>query len=616
MAARRPPRSKTVSLGTHCRILFLAVLGSLLLGGGIAAGPGVETTSQYVPTRDGTRLAVDVHLPEKRDNEERLPALLTLTRYWRSSENPRTGQPNPAVGSLFKRFLDHGYAVVVVDVRGSGASFGTRPTEYGHQEVEDGRDVVEWVVAQPWSDGTVGAFGTSYTGTTAELLAAVEHPAVKAVIPGWSDFDVYLSPVRPYGLVASSFIEQWGAFVGWQDDNDSAQLGASVRRVDADADGSVLARAIAEHRANPDVFAMVSAAPYRDDGRGGDRFFAVGPPFWRQQIERSAVPMLVLVSWLDAGTVDGALQRWRHFDNPQKLVIMASTHGGAAHASPFVVDRQPVAPVPSVEEQMDLRLAFFDHHLKGVANGVDTWPSIRYHNLGEEVLRHAESWPPAEVRPLRLYMGADHHLVVEPPDDSGVDVYGVDFSATTGATNRWTTQMGGPVLALSDRGAMDERMLTFTSAPLESDLQVTGAPVVTLSVSSTASDGAFLAYLEDVDESGRSRYVTEGGLRAVHRKLWVDPVFGTDGPLHSFLRSDSMPLVPGEVAEIRFRLWPTSVLFRQGHRIRVALAGADADTFDRLPESGEVTWTLHRGADRRSFIELPTLDQVTGAAEH
>ena len=139
------------------------------------------------------------------------------------------------------------------------------------------------------------------------------------------------------------------------------------------------------------------------------------------------------------------------------------------------------------------------------------------------------------------------------------------------------------------------------------DLQVTGAPVVSLRLSSTASEGAVLAYLEDVDESGRSRYVTEGGLSFVHRKPWVDPIFGDDGPLHSFRRDDALPLVSGEQAEIRFRLWPTSVLFRKGHRIRLAIAGADADTFDRVPAEGDVTLTVLRGGPDASFLELPVL---------
>ena len=156
-------------------------------------------SAHYVTVRDSVRLAVDVNLPPGREVGDAHPALLELTRYGRSGEEAGTGQPIPSLGPLDRFFLDHGYVVVKVDARGSGASFGTRPVEYGPEEVRDGYDVVEWVVQQSWSDGTVGAYGTSYSGTTAELLAAVDHPAVKAVVPGWSDFDMYESPARPYG---------------------------------------------------------------------------------------------------------------------------------------------------------------------------------------------------------------------------------------------------------------------------------------------------------------------------------------------------------------------------------------------------------------------------------
>ena len=76
------------------------------------------------------------------------------------------GTPIPGIVGLDRHFLEHGYALVKVDARGSGASFGTRSAEYGREEVLDAYDVVEWVVSQEWSDGTVGAYGTSYTGTT------------------------------------------------------------------------------------------------------------------------------------------------------------------------------------------------------------------------------------------------------------------------------------------------------------------------------------------------------------------------------------------------------------------------------------------------------------------
>ena len=604
----------------HAAVLLAAIVPGCESGSEGAPEPAVF--SHYIAAEDGTRLAADVYLPAgaghtseaadppAADADARYPALLTLTRYRRGLEDPETGERINTLSGLDRHFLTHGYALVKVDARGSGASFGTRPVEYGRQEVLDAYDVVDWVVSRAWSDGTVGAYGTSYTGTTAELLAAVNHPAVKAVIPGWSDFDAYPSPIRPYGLLARGFIETWGGLVGRMDDNDVEAMEVGVRRVDEDVDGSLLAAAVAEHAANPDVFASVLATEYRDDVVGGGQSWAeIGPIQWKAEIERSGVPMLVLVSWMDAGTADGTLLRFRHFSNPQKVLILASTHGGGYSASPYAVSGEPLPPDPSLADQMELRRLFFDHHLKGDDNGVDEWPPMRFFNLGEEAYHDTEIWPPAGTTTTTLYMDSGGRLTGDPDAvTAGSDQYTVDPGVTTGPGNRWMAQMGAPILNLDDRGEMDARMLTYTTEPLESDLQVAGYPVITLSLASDREDGALFVYLEDVDPQGRSRYVTEGGLRLIHRKAAANPYFEGEEPYHSFARSDAEPMPPGEAETMSFRLWPIAALIRAGHRIRVAIAGADAGMFDPVPADGEATLTVYSGGEDGSRIELPVVE--------
>jgi predicted acyl esterase len=109
-----------------------------------------------------------------------------------------------------------------------------------------------------------------------------------------------------------------------------------------------------------------------------------------------------------------------------------------------------------------------------------------------------------------------------------------------------------------------------------------------------------------VDEHGRVVYLTEGQLRALHRRTSdPEPRFTPFAPHHSFLREDGMELVPGEVAEIRFGLLPTSALVRKGHRLRIAIAGHDASTFARIPSDGAPTITVHRDRVRASHMDLP-----------
>jgi uncharacterized protein len=132
--------------------------------------------------------------------------------------------------------------------------------------------------------------------------------------------------------------------------------------------------------------------------------------------------------------------------------------------------------------------------------------------------------------------------------------------------------------------------------------------VVTLFVTSTATDGAFYAYLEDVDPDGRVIYLTEGQLRAIHRRVCDrEPPLKLFVPHHSFLREDAMPLVPGEVAELRFGLLPVSALVRKGHRLRLAIAGHDKGTFARIPTQGQPTITVRRSLHHTSHIDIPVI---------
>lgn len=564
----------------------------------------LQQHSVYVPVRDGTRIAVDVYLPDGHVAGARHPALLELTRYGRAREDARTGAPVPSIDALDRHFLAHDYAVVKIDVRGAGASFGSRASEYGREEVRDGRDLVAWVVAQEWCDGNVGAYGTSYSGTTAELLAAAGHPAVKAVVIGWSDFDGYRSPIWPYGMYAESLSKEWSALVAGLDRNDVSD-GTSLRRVLGDTDGALLRAAVAEHAKNPDVHTVARAAEFRDQKTGSDSWAETSAIHWKKEIEASRAAMLVFASWFDSGTAEGALLRFQHFSNPQSLVILASDHGGATHASPFVVSRSVVPAQPSYAEQMELRRLFFDRWLKGAENESTRWPKIRYWNLGEEELRSCESWPPPLVERRQLYLAPEGRLAPEPPTAASEVRHAVDFGVTTGKANRWGTQMGRPVLGLDQREELDERMLVFDTEPFEEELQLTGTPVLTLRIAADVADCAVLAYLEVVDLDGRSRYLTEGGLRLVHRKLDSAPELPDGLPQHSFESADALALVPGEPIELTFRLHPIAVRLEPGHVLRLALAGADAGTFERFPATGGVNWTLTLGGTRAAQLELP-----------
>jgi len=208
----------------------------------------------------------------------------------------------------------------------------------------------------------------------------------------------------------------------------------------------------------------------------------------------------------------------------------------------------------------------------------------------------------------RWYLAEGNALsLIAPRSGTGEDRYAVDFSATTGEKNRWHTQVGGQV-SYPNRAEEDKKLLTYTSAPLHADTEVTGYPIIDLYITSTATDGAFFVYLEDVDEKGAVTYLTEGEFRALHRKIsTAQPPCKILVPYHTFLRKDAMPLVSGEIAELKFGLQPTSVLIKKGHRLRIAIAGADKSTFARIPQQGTPTITVARDQQHASSIELPLI---------
>jgi hypothetical protein len=203
-------------------------------------------------------------------------------------------------------------------------------------------------------------------------------------------------------------------------------------------------------------------------------------------------------------------------------------------------------------------------------------------------------------------MAADHALSSAPPVAvSDSDNYAVNFAASTGKANRWSTV--NQDLAYPERSGEDSKLLVYTGAPTETEVEISGSPVVALEVASTATDGDFFAYLEDVAPDGRVTFLDDGQLRAASRKLADSHklTYTPLGPISSNSRNEAQPLVPGKPVELKFSMWPTSVMLHKGHRIRVALAGADAGSFPQFPKVGDVTWTVYRETGHASYIELP-----------
>lgn len=582
---------------------------------------GHVRTSRYLTMRDGCKIAVDVHLPKGLESGARIPTILHQTRYWRSiAHNPPFDKVLPSGRLVEVRdfFLNHGYAWVAADVRGSGASFGYRPCEYSADEVKDGAQIVDWIIDQPWSSGKVGATGVSYDGGTAELLAGNKHPAVKAIAPLFSMFDPYLEVVFPGGVHLSWFTSVWGNLGRQLDSNTLPEVvrrrfgkllnltGSHVRPVDADRDQSLLTAAVKSHAYNWNLHETTLRVVFRDDPLPYDwemRFDSLSPYVRTKDLDACGVAVYSYSGWFDAAFAHSAIKRHMTLKgggSKNRLTLGPWNHGGKRNCSP---------PAPR-KSRFDMRvelLRFFEHHLRDADTGIRNDKPVYYYTMGDEKWNSTDTWPPAATQ-QNFYLAENGILSTEKPTaTAAADRYTVDDTHGTGTKSRWNCLVMGGNVTHPDRKKQDAKLLCYTTPPLDRPVEVTGHPIVTLHITSPLRDGNVLVYLEDIDESGGVHYLSEGMLRAIHRKLSdKPPPYKTIVPYRTYARADAMPLVPGKPAELTFDILPISHVFKAGHRIRVAIAGADVDHFAN-PPGPPPTISVHRSAARASRVILPVV---------
>ena len=573
----------------------------------------VQRSSVYVAMRDGVRIATDVYLP-RGFQTQRLPAILHQTRYFRRIElrwpyKLLFGSTHADV----RRFVTNGYAYVYLDARGSGAPFGSRTQEWSDDEIRDGGEVADWIVKQPWSSGNIGATGISYDGTAAEMLLANHHPAVKACAPRFSLLDAYADIGFPGGMHYSWFTENWGSYNNALDRNAlTEKLQGFQRRIvkgvaPVDGHEALLTSALREHADNYSVHAFTSSITYRDDAGVGGLTMERMSPYAKPEIAQAGVPIYSYSGWYDGAYNRAAIARFLSYRIPgSRLILGPWDHGGLQNISPHN------APDTPVFDQAGELLRFFDFHLKGTDNGFGRERAVRYYTMGAEAWRESDTWPPAaEIR--TLHFAPEHALAnATPAANAAWDEYKVDLTATTGTGSRWRSYFNTASVPIGypDRAQQDPKLLTYTSAPLAENWEITGHPTITLWAASSASDGQFFAYLEDVSPDGKVTYITEGLIRGLHRAVNPAPYWHPD-PSHSFRRNDGQSLKQGEPAEISFVLLPTSYLVRKDHSVRVALAGADRDHFAPLPGDAP-TWRVYRDAAHPSRVRLPIVSGGAG----
>lgn len=571
--------------------------------------------SRYITMRDGCRIAIDVYLPQGATDPATFATITIFTPYNRRFKQIADGaEPTPNAAKYRDFFVPRGYALVVIDVRGTGASFGSREALRSPKEREDSREIADWIVAQPWSNGVIGSTGISYLGAAACFLASTGHPAVKAIAPLFAVSDIYNEQLFPGGMLSRVWSRDYDELMLALDQNDAAKTAKfpyfndprldGPQPVDEDADGALLAAAMADHRDNFRLHDMMPELAFRDEGplHAPELTTDACSPFhYLRAGTRPEVAIYSISGWYDGGGyANGAITRFLTMAGPNdRLLLGPWDHGARTNVSPWRT--QVGSEFPLLAEV----LRFFDQHLLGLDTGLNEESPVHYYSIHADQWHAATTWPP--LPNTRFFPHADGTLGTTPQAEAACVNYQVRFDTTSGTQTRWE-RLGAANIEdyFFDWNGRDDKLLNFTTEAFQTDAEISGHIIVNLKIASSQRDAALFAYAAEVDAHGKVHYITEGMLRALHRAAAEAPAeYRTTWPYRTFFRKDAKTLQPGIPVRLEFALLPVSWTLKRGSRLRLSIGGADADHFPQVPHGYPPLLSLFVGAEEGSFIELP-----------
>lgn len=484
----------------------------------------------WIPTRDGTRLAARIWLPETAEDAP-VPAVLEYIPY-RKRDLKRTRDER-----IHGYFAGHGYAAIRVDLRGSGESEGVLEDEYLEQELADGEDVIAWIAGQPWCNGHVGMIGISWGGFNGLQLAARQPPALGAVIAVCASDDRYADDVHYRGGCLLNDNLSW----------------ASI------------------------MFAYNSMPPDRE--LVGDRW----RDLWLQRLEGSG---LWIHKWLNHQTRDAY---WRHgsvcedygaiacpvlavsgwadgySDAVFRLVEQLRSHckgliGPWSHVYPHVA-----TPGPQIGFLQEC-VRWWDQWLKGIESGIEAEPRLRVW-MQESVRPRPDyptwpgrwigesEWPSPHIREEEFRL-APGRILFGGQRPHRADPITIQSPLSVGLfAGKWCSYSGAPDFPYDQREE-DGGSLIFDSPPLEEDIEILGDPVLDLELAADRPVAMIAVRLSDIAPDDKATRVTYGLLNLCHRDSHGHPE----------------PLTPGERYRVKIKLNGVAQRFPAGHRLRIGLS--------------------------------------------
>jgi uncharacterized protein len=533
-----------------------------------------------VTMRDGVRISLCVYRP---DAPGQFPALFAASPYqYEMDEVPAYPLFLWRETGPVEWYVGQGYAYVHADVRGSGQSEGE--FEFmGLNEQQDYLELIAWIVKQPWCSGRVGGIGQSYYAMAQWLMATYNPPGLACIAPYDGLVDQYRGS-NYHGGIFCSYRSVW--YASLRADNQHRPAGGKGRppmKFD-------LVGAITEHTLD-------------------DEFWRQRSPYWR--LDQIKCPVLSIGHWGKMGLhLRGNILGYEEVKAPKKLVVTGARNTFEAHKM-----------FDQVEFHENELLPFYDLHLKGKNNGFMEAEPIKLYVRGANAWRAEEEWPPKRAAYVPYYLRQGPSGSVTSLNDGGITPEKPPASepATSYTYPDWQWVNGVAIVGPDGRVDPVRRVLTFTSAPLDADLTVTGPIVLKLFASSTAIDTQFIVKLSDQqpqDAAARAKGeqpaftpVSKGWLKASHREK--DEARST--PARPFYtHTNPQPLTPGTIYEFDIEVLPIAYVFKKGHRIRLELANGDSPATDGVfshpyhpTQIG--TDTIHHDALHASCIMLPVV---------
>jgi putative CocE/NonD family hydrolase len=526
-------------------------------------------TAQRVPVSGDAELNADVYLPKV---EGRWPAVVAFGAY--STETHTAGIPTGTneIGSP-PVFTDRGYAPVIVERRGMGRSTGTAGVFFDPQDVDDHEAVIAWAAEQPWCNGDVVLFGTSYYGMTQPLVAARRPPALRAFFANEMCTDFYRHLVQFGGVPALYFLDVW--------------MGANFTARRFAERMSPGRRALISHVTNGPLHPLVEAAVHKNVDRMFARFMSATPV---ESVREAYVNWLFDGKTRETSTIPegstGVLDRIEvpftvvqnvgyfnlHQFGSYDLFENASTPADRR----WLIIGPPMFDLPVYAWQGEA-LAFFDHVLRGTDNGYDEQPRVRYWVEGTDRFASSEAFPPREGEVTRLYLdsagddAAIHHLREEP--------------ATAGSNSWVAAPIGAPLLDGIQEQA--SQMLTYELVVRDATV-LAGAVTANLVFSCNEIDSYVVARLSRVDADGARHHLSMGAIRPAARTVDASRSTAAEVAIDSDIR---VPLVPGEPVRLRFSLTPAPTRLEPGETLRLDVASR-TDLLRMSPGDGYAQFDL------------------------